>query len=285
MIRSHFMRGAGVGILLALPLTTQAATDHSAHQGHSAAATATVPDGEGRDPHAYSGGFTLTSGPYALPGPRQLHLADEHTFAAVTVNRLEFVHTRSHDATAYDLQARWGRDYDRVLFRSEGEVVKGQMHDSRSELLWQHAIAPFWDGHVGLRYDKGSDHERTWLAAGVQGLAPYWFEVDATAYLGQNGQTAWRLGAEYDLLLTQKWIVQPRLELTAYGKTEADKGIGRGLSDAVAGVRVRYEMHRQFAPYVGVEWAGKFGQSADLARSAQQSTHETRWVAGVRFWF
>ena len=136
-----------------------------------------------------------------------------------------------------------------------------------------------------MRYDSGVGPSRTWLAAGVQGLAPYWFEVDAAAYVSSGGRTALRLSADYELLVTQRLIVQPRIEANIYGKSDLARDIGKGLSDVTTGVRVRYEFSRQFAPYIGVEWANRFGQTADLARAAGEPTRNTRYVAGVRFWF
>ena len=241
---------------------------------------------DARDPHAYSGGYTLDSGPYALPGPRMLRLSDEHGFGALRVDRLEQVHADDGDkATAYEIQGRLGRDYNRLVIKAEGEASRGRLEEARTELLWGHAIAPFWDTQLGVRHDSGEGPDRSWLAFGVQGLAPYWFEVDASAYVGEQGRTAFRLGAEYELLLTQRLVLQPRLEINAYGKDDAALGIGSGLADGTAGLRLRYEFTRQFAPYVGVERAGKFGRTADLARAAGEATDETRWVAGVRFWF
>jgi len=240
---------------------------------------------DARDPHAYSGGYTLDSGKYALPGPRQLRLADEQNFGSLLVDRLERVDTRDGNATAYDAQAWFGRDYDRLVVKAEGDYGQGKMQEARTELLWGHAIATFWDTQLGARYDSGVGPDRSWLALGVQGLAPYWFNVEATAYVGDAGRTALRLEVEYELLLTQRLILQPRLDLNAYGKSDEALGIGSGLSDGAAGLRLRYEFTRQFAPYVGVERAGKFGKTADLARIAGEKTDETRWVAGVRFWF
>jgi len=240
---------------------------------------------DARDPHAYSGGYTLDSGKYALPGPRQLRLADEQNFGSLLVDRLERVDTRDGNATAYDAQAWFGRDYDRLVVKAEGDYGQGKMQEARTELLWGHAIATFWDTQLGARYDSGVGPDRSWLALGVQGLAPYWFNVEATAYVGDAGRTALRLEVEYELLLTQRLILQPRLDLNAYGKSDEALGIGSGLSDGAAGLRLRYEFTRQFAPYVGVERAGKFGKTADLARAAGEKTDETRWVAGVRFWF
>ena len=122
------------------------------------------------------------------------------------------------------------------------------------------------------------------LVAGVRGLAPYWFEIDATAYLGSGGQTSLRLDAEYELLLTQQLILQPAAELNLYGKSDTARGIGSGLSDVKVGMRLRYEFSRQFAPYVGVEWAGKYGGSKEFMRAAGEKSSGTRWVAGVCFW-
>lgn len=238
-----------------------------------------------RDPHAYSGGYILDSGQYALPGPRQLRLADEHSFGRLLLDRLERVDARDGNFTAYDAQAWFGRDYDRLVIKADGDYGQGKLQEARTELLWGHAIAAFWDAQLGARYDSGAGPGRGWLALGVQGLAPYWFDVEATAYVGNEGRTALRLEAEYELLFTQKLILQPRLELNVYGKRDEVLGIGSGLSDGAAGLRLRYEFTRQIAPYFGVERVKKFGKTADLARAAGEMANETRWVAGVRFWF
>jgi len=238
-----------------------------------------------RDPHAYSGGHTLESGPYALPGPRQLRLADEHNFASLLVDRFERSFGRDSNETAYEVQGWFGRDYDRLVIKAEGDITGGEIAESRTEALWGHAIANYWDTQLGVRVDTGPGPNRTWLALGVQGLAPYWFEVDATAYVGNSGRTALRVGVEYELLLTQRLVLQPRAEANFYGKSDTERDIGGGLSDATAGLRLRYEVTRQVAPYVGVEWTGKFGNTKDLVRAAGERTSDTRVVAGLRFWF
>ena len=240
---------------------------------------------DARDPHAYAEGYTLDSGRYALPGPRQLRLADEHPFASLLIDRLERRYTGDGNATAYDALAWFGRDYDRLVVKAEGDYGQGRLREARTEALWGHAIAAFWDTQLGARYDSGAGPDRGWLAFGVQGLAPYWFDVEATAYAGNQGRTALRLAASYDVLFTQKLVLQPRIEINAYGKRDEARGIGSGLADAAAGLRLRYEFTRQIAPYVGVERAGKSGKTADLARAAGEKTDETRWLAGLRFWF
>ncbi|MHB9118452.1 MAG: copper resistance protein B [Burkholderiales bacterium] len=265
--------------------TSMTAMDHSTMDQGSMNMQAGSSPADARDPHAYSGGYTVDSGPYVLPGPRQLHLADEHSFGALLVNRLERVHTRDANASAYDVQAWFGRDYDRLAFKGEGEIAKSKVQDARTELLWKHAVATFWDTQLGIRYDSGVGPDREWLAFGIQGLAPYWFELDATAYVGSKGRSAFRLEAEYELPLTQKLVLQPRFEANLYGKRDEARDIGSGLSDAVTGLRLRYEITRQFAPYIGIERAVKFGETADLARAAGESSGQTQFVAGLRFWF
>lgn len=263
-----------------LEVKAAAEMDHGNMQVQGGAAPA-----DARDPHDYSGGYELGVGRYALGDRRQLQLADEHNFGSVLVDTLERAKSRDGYGTRYDIQAWFGRDYDRFVIKAEGDIAKSKLQDARTELLWSHAVASYWDAQFGIRQDSGVGPDRSWLAVGMQGLAPYWFEVDATAYLGSAGRTALRLGAEYELLLTQKLILQPRAEINLYGKRDAALDIGSGLTDAVFGLRLRYELSRQFAPYIGVERAAKFGQTADMARSAGEPARETRWVAGLRFWF
>lgn len=246
-------------------------SDSTSMQGGSA-----PPDA--RDPHAYADGYDF--GP--IPRPR---MGDEENFGSLLVDRLERVRTSDNSFTAYDLQAWYGQTYDRVVLKAEGDYDGGEFQDSRTELLWGHAVATYWDAQLGVRYDGGVDPSRTWLAFGVQGLAPYWFELESTGYVGEQGRTALRFAAEYELLLTQKLILQPRLEANFYGKPDAARALGAGLSDLVAGVRLRYEIRREFAPYVGIERASKFGTTADYARAAGEDTQDTRFVAGVRVWF
>tara|TARA_R110002110_G_scaffold408762_1_gene630595 strand:+ start:8528 stop:9457 length:930 start_codon:yes stop_codon:yes gene_type:complete len=239
---------------------------------------------DARDPHAYSGGHTLSEGPYALPGARQLQLADEHKFWAVLGDRLEY--DTDSEATTFDLQGWYGTTYDRFAIKLEGEAAAGRLEESETELLWSHALNAYFDTQLGVRFDQLEEGEnRQWLALGLQGLAPYWFELDATAYLGDGGRSALSFEAEYELLFTQRLILQPRAELTFYGKDDTDNQLGSGLSDTALGLRLRYEFSRQFAPYIGVEWTGKYGGTADWARASNETVRDTLYVAGIRFWF
>lgn len=240
---------------------------------------------DARDPHAYSGGYVLGTGQYALSDQRQLRLADEHNFGSVLVDSLEWAQANEGKSARYDVQAWFGRDYDRLVLKAEGDVTSRKLDDARTELLWGHAISTFWDTQLGIRRDSGIGPDRNWLAFGLQGLAPYWFEVDATAYIGEEGRTALRIAAEYDLLLTQKWVLQPRSEWNLFGKSDPGRGVGEGLSDGMVGLRLRYDVSRQFSPYIGVEWERKFGETADLARATGEQTSDRRWIAGISFWF
>jgi len=248
-----------------------AGMDHGAMQSESSPLNA-------RDPDSYADGYDF--GP--IPRPR---LADEHNFGSLLVDRLESVRTSDNTSTAYDLQAWYGRDYDRAVLKAEGDIDAGKLQEARSELLWGHAVAAFWDTQLGMRHDSGVGPNRGWLAFGVQGLAPYWFEIDATGYVGDSGHSALRLSAEYELLFTQELILQPRLEANFYGKGDANRELGSGLSDLAVGIRLRYEIRREFAPYIGIEWAGEYGGTAGYARAAGDANDEARLVAGVRFWF
>ena len=259
--------------------TALAQMDHGDMQMQGGSAPA-----DARDPHAYSDGYTLTEGPYAQPGPRQLKLADEHAFWSVLGDRLEY--QEDSESTVYDVQAWYGTTYDRLVIKAEGDVADGTLEESSTELLWGHALNAYFDTQFGVRLDQFNDgKDRQWLAFGVQGLAPYWFEVDVTAYVSDDGRTALSAEAEYELLLTQKLILQPRAELNLYGKDDAENGLGSGLSDLAVGLRLRYEFSRQFAPYIGVEWTDTYGDTADYRRAAGQDTSGTQFVAGLRFWF
>nr|WP_197703248.1 copper resistance protein B [Sulfurifustis variabilis] len=235
------------------------------------------PPPDARDPHAYSGGYDF--------GPLKLRLADEHSLGSLLVENLEIVRSDDHTSGAYDLQAWYGRTYDRAVLKAEGAVDGGELEEARTELLWGHAIAAYWDAQLGVRHDGGEGPNRGWVAFGVQGLAPYWFEVEAAGYLGDDGRSALRLDAAYELLLTQKLVLQPRIEANFYGKRDPERGLGSGLSELGAALRLRYEIRREFAPYVGIDWVRKSGETEDFARAAGEDAEDTRLVAGVRFWF
>ncbi|MGE3179401.1 MAG: copper resistance protein B [Vicinamibacterales bacterium] len=193
-----------------------------------------------------------------------------------------------HDAGArfaWDDRGWIGRDLDRVWFRTEGLAVDGGVDDAEAHLLYGRAIARWWDVVAGVRQDVRPGRAQTWGAVGIQGLAPYWFDLSATAYVGAGGRTALRLEADYELLLTNRLILKPLVELDLYGRADPERRIGAGLSSMDAGVRVRYEFRREFAPYVGITWRRTFGGTARFARENGEDVRSTGMVAGVRLWF
>lgn len=178
-----------------------------------------------------------------------------------------------------------GTDIDRLWLRSEGERVDGDTESADIEVLYGRAFSRWWDAVAGVRHDFGEGPSQTFAAVGVQGLAPGWFEVEATAYVGQSGQTAARFEVEHDTLLSNRLILQWLAEAELHGKDDPRRGIGSGLGSVEAGLRLRYEFSRRFAPYVGVAWERVYGRTADYRREHGEDIDDTRLVAGVRIWF
>ncbi len=199
--------------------------------------------------------------------------------------QLEYQDAEEGSVLSWDASGWIGGDIDRLWWRSEGERTNGMTEEAELQLLWGRAIGPWWELVGGLRQDFKPAPAQTWAAFGVQGMPLYGVELEATAFLGENGQSAARLEAEYDLLLTNRLILQPSAEVNLYGKNDEHRGIGSGLADTELGLRLRYEIRREFAPYVGIEWSRAHGRSADLLRDDGEDVSDTRLVAGIRFWF
>lgn len=178
-----------------------------------------------------------------------------------------------------------GTDLDRLWLRSEGEHVDGAVESGDIEVLYGRAVAPWWDLVAGVRHDFGEAPSQTFAALGVMGLAPYKFEVAATAYVGQSGQTAARLEAEYETLFTNRLVLQWVAEAEFHGRDDPRRAIGSGLGTVELGARLRYEIRREFAPYIGVAWERAYGRTAGFRRADFERAADTRWVAGVRIWF
>ena len=202
----------------------------------------------------------------------------------VWIENLEVVRG-THNGGAWDAQAWLGGDFEKLSIKTEGAILAGKTQDAKVEALWAHAILPFWDTQLGLRHDFSGGPSREWVAFGLQGISPYWFDVEFTGYIGEEGRTALRLKTEYDLYLTQRLILKPEIELNAYGKSDRERQIGAGLSDGQFELRLRYEFSRRFAPYVGYVYDRKFAGSASLARLAGDPAVDRRGVAGIEFFF
>lgn len=173
-----------------------------------------------------------------------------------------------------------GYDTNKLYIYSEGEAPSDGLESSQNELVYSRAIAPFWDAQIGLAYDKNDDVSQTWGEIAISGLAPYYFETRAALLVNGDGNVGLRLDAEYEALLTQKLILTPSLEADFYTKDDPDMNLGSGLSSIEAGLRLRYEFVREFAPYIGVTWEKTFGNTRDY-----NPIDETSLMVGVRFWF
>ena len=212
-----------------------------------------------------------------------MQMEDDAAVGMVLLDQLEWREIEGDDAQVWDLQASYGGDYSKLWFESEGERVDDE--EGRAELLWDRIVSSRWSVQAGVRQDFSAGPSRTWAALGVQGLAPYFFEVDAALYVGEQGRTAARFSGEYDLLITQRLILRPEVELDVYGKDDPENGIGSGLSSVAVGLRLRYEIRREFAPYVGLQWERRFGATADLVRDRGRDVSDLVLLAGLRAWF
>ena len=220
---------------------------------------------------------------YNGPGDHAMH---EHILnAMLQIDQLEWQDADAGSALAWDAQGWIGGDIDRLWLRSQGERLNGKTEQAELQAFWGHAISPWWDVLGGVRQDFKPDDARTWAALGVQGQPLSDIDLQATAYLGEGGQSAVRLETEYDLLLTDQLILQPKAEFNFYAKNEPQRGIGSGLSESELGLRLRYEITPQFAPYVGVSWQRSYGKTADYAAQEGEDRSEARLVLGVRMWF
>jgi len=200
---------------------------------------------------------------------------DQSAIGRVLIDELEYRDgDGSNNGAVWDAEARYGNDYDKALLRTEGVWNSGSEAQGRADLLWDRIITRWWSLQAGSRYDFGDGPGRGWAALGIAGIAPYWIDVEATAYLGSRGTVAGRFKSETDLLLTQRLILQPEVELNAYSHANAERDQGAGLSDLQAALRLRYAIRREIAPYAGVSWVRRFAAS-----SAWQ------WVAGIHMLF
>jgi copper resistance protein B len=211
------------------------------------------------------------------------HMDDDPVNYMIRFDRIEL--QKGETPLVWDAKAWVGKDLNRLYLRGDGEVQDSTTRSATVEAFWARPVSRWWNLVAGIRQDFRPEPSRSWLAVGAVGLAPYRFNVEATAYLGDEGRTALRFETEYDLLLTNRLILQPRLELNAYGRDDRAREIGSGIASAEAGLRLRYEIRRELAPYAGLAWTKTFGSTADLAHAAGRASRELRAVVGIRIWF
>lgn len=222
--------------------------------------------------------------------PSRDQLARENGDMRTSVVMLERLETRiaadgGEDGFLWDAQAWFGGDIDKLFFKTEGEgEFGGAVEEAELQALWSRAMTPFFDLQAGVRLDV-EPQTRSHLALGVQGLAPYMWHVDAALFLSDRGDLTARIEGEYDQKLTQRLILQPRAEVELSAQDTPRIGIGSGISKIEAGLRLRYEIAREFAPYVGVEYEAKLGNTADIARAAGEDPNGLKFLLGLRAWF
>jgi len=220
------------------------------------------------------------------PADWPLPLHDSQTLTFFQADRMEYRAHNGKDGYVWDAQGWIGDDHNKLWGKSEGEGAFGEaIENAEAQALYSRPVSPFFDVQAGLRQDLGSGPDRTYGVIGLQGLVPYWFEVDSAFFISDKGDVTARIEAEYELLFTQRLVLQPRAELNFAFQDVDEQGVGSGLSTAEVGARLRYEFTRQFAPYVGISWERAVGDTADFVRAEGGDPGTTSFVAGIRLWF
>jgi len=209
---------------------------------------------------------------------------DDPLLSMVMIERLEVGLEDSGTPQLLDAQAWAGYDLHKLWLKTEVAQEGSATASADLEVLYGQAAAPYWDLQAGWKRDFQPGPTRDWLAVGFQGLAPYLFELNGTLYLASS-RASLKVEAEYELLFTQRLILSPRVELVLNSYNEERTGAGDGLATSEAGLRLRYEIRREFAPYIGVQWERSYGNTADFARAERENRDDVYLVVGVRAWF
>lgn len=255
---------------------------------HGAGGTA-LPAGDAPPPPAPTGwAADAIHDPAAMARIRS-SLQREHgggRFSQIVFNLAEYQVREGRDGFRWDGEGWFGGDINRLTVKTEGSATRGEgVGDAEIQALYSRAIGPYFNLQAGVRHDIRPRPSRTYAAIGVEGLSPYWFDVEAALFLSTRGDLLGRVEATYDQRITQRLILQPRIELNLAAQDVPATGVGSGLSDAELGLRLRYEIVREFAPYIGISHDRRFGDTARFARLAGEDRSSTSFVAGIRFWF
>ena len=208
------------------------------------------------------------------------------TVGFITLNLAEYQARKGADGLRWEGEAWYGGDINRLTLKSEGETEFGEgIETVETRVLYSRAVGPYFNAQAGIRQDFGQGPDRTYATVGFEGLAPYWFEVEGAFLLSNKGDMHARLGGYYDQRITQRLILQPMTEINFALQDVPEIGVGSGLSDVELGLRLRYEIVKEFAPYVGVEWARKVGDTARFARAGGEDADSVSFVVGVKAWF
>jgi len=222
--------------------------------------------------------------PEALAAQHSPEHMESPTLVMTSFDELEIVDVSSDTHVAWDADVWAGTDLRRLWIKTEGETADDGRDQSELQLLYSRAILPFWDVQGGVRRDIEPAGRNGGVVA-IRGIAPYHFDTEAELFLAEGGDASLRVHASYELLLTQRWIVEPEVEVLVNGYDDAAHGVGSGLSRAELGVRLRYELRREVAPYVGLQWTQRYGDTRDHAQTLDLDDDELALVAGIRVWF
>ena len=230
----------------------------------------------------------LTADDRAAAFPQDLHGHAVHDRAInhyVLFDQLEWQPSANANGAIWDAKAWIGGDLNRIWIHSEGAAEGSSLEEAEFHVTYGRSFSRWWDVVAGVRQDIRPGPAQTWATVGIQGLAPQWFDIQATLYVGESAATLARFEAEYELLVTNRLVLQPLLEMNVYGKAIPERGIGSGISSTEAGLRLRYEIRREFAPYVGLVWHRQFGGTADFSEAAGRDIGGWKFAAGLRTWF
>jgi len=270
--------------------------DHSAHQapaadahaGHDGPASGgDIPAGTAPSvPADHAADAFYNSAEMARARAAMLKESGGMAFSQLMLDRLEYRMGKGADGYHWEGEGWIGGDINRFAFKTEGEgAFGGPLERAEVQALYSRAVDPWFNLEAGVRHDIRPDPRRTYAVVGIEGLAPYWFEVSAQAFLSNRGDAHLRLEGSYDQRISQRLILQPAAEINVAAQDVPELGIGSGVSDVELGLRLRYEFAREFAPYVGVNWERKLGDTARFARADGERASATSLVMGVRFWF
>lgn len=228
--------------------------------------------------------------PSAAPHDMTGHAPASHELyvGAVLFERLEWGVGigETRNLGRWDGQAWYGTDYDRVWFRTEGELDRrGRAERAEFQLLYSRLLSYYWDVQLGVRYDLRPRPDRAYAVIGVQGLAPGMFEVDVQGFVSERGDLSARIEVSYDIYITQRLVLQPNVEANVAIQRVPELGVGSGLNDIEAGLRLRYEFTRELAPYIGISYQRKFGDTARYARNEGENVEGWNVLTGVRIFF
>lgn len=234
--------------------------------------------------------FVAIAGGVSFAARASAQVMDDRIYAMVAFDELEYRRIDAADPVRWDMRSWIGGDFTRLWIKSEGtQATVGADREADIQALYSRLVAPFWEVQAGVRLDTrhvaGTGHARVLAVVGLEGLAPYWFELEPAVFVDGRANVSARLTASLEMFFTQRLIGQPRVELNAAIQSVPEFGVGAGLNDLDLGYRVRYEFRRSFAPYVGITWKRRFGATATLARQAGETVGAVAMVGGIRAWF